>query len=123
MDLIHTAIKVSELEVSKEFYVDALGLTVELENETEDQRNSFVMAENDAGLQLIEPKPPGPPPDPSGIDHIAVTVNDVEEAFDRLTETNGYPVVAEPETISETARFAYVEDPDSYHVELVEYLD
>ncbi|WP_255192100.1 VOC family protein [Natronobeatus ordinarius] len=123
MDVIHTAIWVSDLEETAAFYEDVLGLEFQSEFTGDDGVvNYYVGTEDGADLQFkYDPdgKSAGPP---AGIDHVALAVDDVDAEFDRVLEATDPPVVLEPTTVeAANARVAFLEDPAGYVVELVEY--
>jgi lactoylglutathione lyase len=126
MDIIHSALWVSDVEETLEFYVDGLGLEQTWEFEGGDgARNVYVAGEGDTEIQFKHhPDREPPSPDPSDFDHVAVTVEDTDAEFERLVDETGCPVRRGPLTAeSANARVAFVEDPDGYGVELVEQLD
>lgn len=123
MDVIHTAIAVSDLDATLDFYVDGLGLARSNEFEIDGVRNVYVAGEDGTEIQFKFDPASTEPVEPAGIDHLAVSVDDVDAEFDRLREATDCPVQVEPTDIPEAnARVAFVEDPEGYVVELVEYL-
>lgn len=120
MDVFHTAIWVSDLEATKSFYEDALGLTFDNEFEKGGTTNYYVSGDTQAQLQFKHDPDRDESVEPAGIDHLALLVEDVDGTFAALVEETDCPVVAEPADIVEAnARAAFVEDPDGYVVELV----
>lgn len=120
MDVIHTAVWVTDLERTREFYVDALGLEETLTHVSDDgTENVYVAGEgSDAEIQFRHDPGTNDEIDPAGIDHLEFSVEDAGEAFDRAVEA-GAGVVKEPFTAEgDEGRFrvAYVEDPDGYRV-------
>ena len=64
------------------------------------------------------------PPEPAGVDHIAVTVEDTDAMVERLEAETEYGVVNGPLVVEPAdAYVAFVEAPDGYVVELVQPLD
>ncbi|MDR9431908.1 MAG: VOC family protein [Natronomonas sp.] len=128
MSVIHTALWVSNLEATKAFYMDTLGFEHQLDFEwptdAEDSvTNYYVGRGNVAELQFRYDPSRMAAIEPSGIDHIAIAVEEVDAEFDRIVEETGCPVVTEPVNISPANnRVAFIEDPDGYVVELVEDL-
>lgn len=122
MDVLHTAIWVSDLDEAREFYVDALGLD-ELRSFTHDGiENMYVGGEHGAIQLRYGPDRDAPDPDREALDHIAVSVEDVDAETDRIVDETGCDVVAGPMTVAAAgdARVAFVSAPDGYVVELVE---
>lgn len=121
MDVIHTAVWVSDLERTLEFYVDSMGLERTREFESGDgATNVFVAGESGVEIQFKykqgrEFRPP------AGFDHIAIAVDDTDAEVDRLVEDVGATLRRGPLTTAATGtRVAFIEDPDGYGVELVE---
>jgi lactoylglutathione lyase len=124
MDVIHTAVAVSDIDETLAFYTEGLDLEYAHEFELDGVRNVYVAGEDGMEIQFKYDPDREEPVEPSGIDHLAVEVDDVPETFERLVEETGCPVAVEPTVIEPAdARAAFVEDPDGYVVELVEYLD
>jgi lactoylglutathione lyase len=124
MDVIHTAVAVSDIEETLAFYTEALDLAYAHEFELNGVRNVYVAGEDGAEIQFKHDPDRTDPIEPSGIDHLAVEVERVRETFEDLVATTDCPVVTEPTVVEPAgARAAFVEDPDGYVVELVEYLD
>ena len=65
--------------------------------------------------------PTPPTPDRTALEHLAVSVDDVDATHERLVEETDRPVVQEPTAVeAANARVSFVEDPDGYVVELIE---
>lgn len=124
MDVIHSAIWVSDIEETLAFYVDALGLEKTREFEGGDgARNVFVAGSTGTEIQF-KYDPNRRSLEPSGFDHVAVAVDDTDAELDRLVEKTGCTVRRGPLTSDgANARVAFIEDPDGYGVELVEEFD
>jgi lactoylglutathione lyase len=123
MDVLHTAVWVDDLEATREFYLDELGLEFSWEFTGDDGvHNYFVTGESDAEIQFKH-DPDRDVEEPAGIDHLAVEVDDTDAVVERVAD-RGSEVVKGPLTMAETnARIAFVTDPDGYVVELIQYLD
>ena len=124
MDIIHTAIWVSDLDEARAFFVDALGLEETWSFELDGVENVYVGGEHGEIQLRHAPDHEKPDPDRSDIDHIAVSVDDVEAVTERMVEETGCTVVDGP-MVNEPASsyIAFIEGPDGYVVELVEPLD
>ncbi|MFB6297220.1 MAG: VOC family protein [Salinirussus sp.] len=119
MDVIHTAIWVSDLEEARAFFVDALGLD-ETWSFTLDGVENVYVGGDDGEIQLRYSDGTATP-DPQGIDHVAVSVDDVAAETDRMVAETGCAVLEGPTRIDAAgARVAFIEGPDGYVVELVE---
>jgi len=124
MRVIHTAMWVSDLEATRAFYEDVLGLDFHREFTTDGVTNYYVGSDDGAELQFKHRADESDPVTPDGVDHVAVGVDDVDATFERVVEETGCPVVLEPTTIeAANSRAAFVEDPDGYTVEFVAGLD
>ena len=124
MDVIHTAIWVSDLDEARAFFVDALGLDETWSFTLDGVENVYVGGE-DGEIQLrYEPDRDVPEPDRRTIDHIAVLVDDVDAKTEEMVEETGCTVADGPMTMdAPNARVSFLEGPDGYVVELVESLD
>ena len=123
MDLIHTCLNVADADRSVEFYTEQLGFVESWSFETEDgsTTNRYVAAENGVELQLSETEGETDFEQGTAWDHLAVGVEDVDEAFERIDH---YGVVQEPADNSAAgARTAFLKDPDGHVVELVAPLE
>lgn len=123
MEILHTCLNVSDVEESVRFYVEELGFEESWGFTTADGGtvNRYVAADNGVEIQLSETA--GETPGEAGDlwDHIAVGVEDVDAAFERIDH---YGVVKEPGDQPEAgSRTAFVEDPDGHVVELVAPLE
>lgn len=124
MDVIHTAIEVSDLKASETFYVDGLGLERDREFTTEDGVRSVFFAGDHGEVQCKFDPTVEEVPTPAGFDHLAMGVEDIQAAFDRVTSVTECPVTSEPEPAEELGIiYAFIEDPDGYAVELIESVD
>ena len=116
----HVAIEVADLEETKQFYVRELGLEPTWDFSHEGVENHYIAGEDGLEIQLID-DPATDAVDPTGVDHIALTVPDVEQKFSELTGEHNREGVREPHRVEITdATVAYVRGPNGYDVELVE---
>ena len=123
MDLLHTCLNVADADRAVAFYVDQLGFEETWSFETEDGEttNRYVAADNGVELQLSETDGEDEFEQGTAWDHLAVAVEDVDEAFDDIDH---HGVVQEPaDNDPAGARTAFVEDPDGHVVELVQPLE
>lgn len=121
MNVIHPAVWVSDLEATKAFYLDVLGLEHSRESEGEDVHDLFVKGEDGTEIQLKHSPGRSIDPDRETLDHIAIEVDDIEAAVDACREA-GSEVLTEPYTNDAgTASGAYVTDPDGYAIEFIQY--
>ena len=123
MDVIHTALWVSDLDEARSFFVEALGLDENWSFALDGVENVYVGGENGEIQLRHDPERADPAPDRSSLDHVAVSVDDVEAETERVVEQTGCRVLDGPLTIEAAdARVSFLEGPDGYVVELVESL-
>lgn len=124
MDVLHSAIWVSDINETLSFYVDALGLKKTNEFESGDgAKNIYVAGESDTEIQF-KYDPDREVQEATGFDHVAVAVDDTDAEVERLIEETGCTLRRGPLTSEgANARVAFIEDPDGYGVELVEEFD
>lgn len=122
MNVIHSALWVSDLDATEAFYIDALGLDHTRESTRDGIKNVFVAGNNGIEIQFKCPIKEEREMNPSGIDHIAIEVDDTDAIIRRLEKQTDCKVVDGPRTIEEAnAHIAFVEDPDGYMLEIVQY--
>ncbi len=124
--LLHTMIRVLDLDKSLDFYTRHLGMT--LMRRTEFPGGKFTLAfvgygdeENDAVVELThnwdqtEPYEIG-----SGFGHLAIGVPDIYGACEAM-RSEGIKIVREPGQMKHgVSVIAFIEDPDGYKIELIE---
>ncbi|MFC4541881.1 VOC family protein [Halosolutus amylolyticus] len=125
MDIHHTAIEVSDLDATRAFYEDGIGLEYSYDFHVDGTHNYYVTgADLDTEIQFVHDPDDDAPIDAAGIVHLAILVDDADETFDRVVDRTDCPIVREPTTIeAANARAAFVEDPDGYEVELFSRLE
>lgn len=120
----HIAIICSNYEVSRRFYTEVLGFTLEHEYYRE-QRQSYKADLSLNGKYVIElfsfPGPPKRPtqPEATGLRHLAFEVKDIMAEIANLQQHNVFP---EPVRVDEFTgkRFTFFTDPDKLPIELYE---
>ncbi|AZH24442.1 VOC family protein [Haloplanus aerogenes] len=121
MDVLHTAIEVSDLDSTRAFYEDLLGLERSREYEKDGVKNYYVTGAGPGELQfrVVESVP-----DPAGIEHIAIVADDVDATVEEAVSAFGVTVEQEPRTLERVnRRLAILTDPDGYEIHLIEDLD
>ena len=120
----HVVVNVSDLEASKRFYTEVLGLRVVAEHFRAGRQSYKLDLALADGSQIELFSFPNPPPRPSkpeaqGLRHLAFAVQDLQECK-RLLEARG--VAVEPiRTDHYTGRrFVFFADPDGLPLELYE---
>ncbi|MDE1169612.1 MAG: VOC family protein [Verrucomicrobium sp.] len=121
--LLHTRYRVDDLEKTVSFYRDVLGLEV-VKTHTSPRGSSLVFLKTPGSEELIEishfPKS-GPVRVDPDLTHLAFEVDDLD-AFAAEAAKKGYPLSDGPtESGSGESRFAFIDAPEGYEIELIEY--
>jgi lactoylglutathione lyase len=125
MRILHTMIRVGDLEASKKFYCEALGMKVLREKEYPDGKFTLCFVgygeESDtAVLELTYNWGKTEYAIGDGYGHVALGTSDIKGACDRVRAL-GYKVTREPGPMKHgTTVIAFVEDPTGYKIELIE---
>ena len=125
MRILHTMLRVGDLERSKKFYTEVMGM--KLLREKEYPSGKFTLAfvgyggeDSTAVIELTHNWDTSKYELGSGYGHIAIGVADVYAACDRIRERGG-KITRQPGPMAGgTSVLAFVEDPDGYKIELVE---
>jgi len=118
---LHVCLKVADADRAAAWYRDQLGFEDAWSFETDDQRNVYVADGNGFELQLSEDDAVPDPQPGTAWDHLAVEVEDVDAALERIDD---HGVVQAPTAVPAAgARVAFIADPDGHVVELVEPLE
>ena len=124
--MLHTMLRVKDLEASIRFYVQGLGMTLLRRSDFPGGRFTLAFVgygpeESHGVLELTHNwDQEGPYDLGAGYGHIAVGVPDIYAACAVLREA-GAKVVREPGPMKHGSTvIAFVEDPDGYKVELIE---
>lgn len=124
MDVIHTCIWVSDLEEAREFFLEGVGLEEHRSATLGGVENVWLGGEHGEIQLRYEPDHPDPNPDRSALDHVALSVDDVDAEVERIVDRTGSTVLDGPRTVDvANARIAFLEGVDGYVLELVEDLD
>ena len=125
MRMLHTMLRVGDMQRSKAFYIDVLGM--KLLREREFPEGEFTLTflgygeESDStGLELTHNWGQSEYDMGNAYGHIAIGVDDVYEACERI-RTAGGNIVREAGPMAAGATvIAFVEDPDGYKIELLQ---
>jgi len=125
MRILHTMIRVGDLERSIEFYTEALGM--DLLRKQDYPGGRFTLAflgygdeESTAVVELTHNWDTSSYELGDGYGHIAIGVEDIADACDRVREHGG-KVVREPGPMKHGSTvIAFVQDPDGYKIEFIE---
>lgn len=119
--LLHTRMRVSDLDQTIRFYTDVLGLEV-VERKTSPRGSmlAFLKVPNSEELiELTSFPPSGPVSVQQDLVHLAFQVENLDDTIASLN-TKGVKVTDGPTQTSSGSRFIFVDAPDGYEVELIE---
>ena len=119
--LLHTRMRVSDLDQTIRFYTDVLGLEV-LERKTSPRGShlAFLKVPNSEELiELTSFPPSGPVTVQEDLVHLAFQVDSLDDTITTLT-AKGIRVTDGPTTTSSGSRFIFIDAPDGYEIELIE---
>lgn len=120
--MLHTCIRVMDLEKSLEFYKEALGLVETRRKDFPDDEFTLVFLADESRQYEIELTYNYHPEKPyvigDGFSHLAFGVENLEESQKRHKEM-GYEVTELMGLPGEKPRYYFVTDPDGYDVEII----
>ena len=124
MRLLHTMLRVGDLDKSIAFYTDVLGMTLLRRKDYPDGRFTlaFVGYGNEAENSVLELTHNWDTPSydlGNGYGHIAIEVNDVYKACEQIKASGGKVVREAGPMMHGASILAFVEDPDGYKIELL----
>ncbi|MBI4194521.1 MAG: lactoylglutathione lyase [Betaproteobacteria bacterium] len=125
MRILHTMIRVSDLQRSIEFYTQVLGMKLLRKSDYPGGRftNAFVGYDEESQAAVLElthnwdtrSYDPG-----TGFGHVAIEVDDAHRTCEEVRKRGG-KVTREPGPMKHgTTVIAFVEDPDGYKIEFVQ---
>lgn len=120
--MLHTCIRVMDLEKSLKFYKEALGLIETRRKDFPEHGFTLVFLSDKTGNYEIELTYNYNPDKPyvigNGFSHIAVAVDDLEGSRD-IHEKMGYKVSKLMGLPGSPPRYYFVTDPDGYDIEVI----
>ena len=119
--LLHTRYRVNDLEKTTAFYRDVLGLK-EVRRHTSPRGSTLVFfkaPESDETIEICHYPASGPVTVQPDLTHLAFAVEDLD-AFAKAATAKGYPLSDGP-TVSSSGKFAFIDAPDGYEIELIEH--
>lgn len=119
--LLHTRMRVSDLDQTIQFYTSVLGLEV-IERKTSPRGSqlAFLRVPNsDELIELTSFPPSGPVKVQEDLVHLAFQVESLDNTIASLT-AKGVRVTDGPTQISSGSRFIFIDAPDGYEIELIE---
>lgn len=120
--LLHTRYRVNDLEKTVSFYRDVLGLT-EVKRHKSPRGSELVFLQTPNSDELIEIcsfPASGLVTFCSDLTHLAFEVDDLE-VFARHAAALGYPLSDGPTESSSGSVFAFIDAPEGYEIELIQY--
>ena len=120
--LLHTRYRVNDLDKTISFYKDVLGLE-EVKRHKSPRGSELVFLKTPGSEELIEIcsyPASGPVTFCSDLTHLAFEVEDIE-AFAKHSTALGYPLSDGPTQSSSGSVFAFIDAPEGYEIELIQY--
>ena len=125
MRLLHTMLRVGDLQRSITFYTETLGMTLLRQKEYPEGRFtlaflSYGNEKQNTAIELTHNWDTSEYDLGSGFGHLAIEVDDVYAAAERIRSAGG-KIIREPGPMNAgTTLLAFVADPDGYEIELLE---
>ncbi|ULA64181.1 MAG: VOC family protein [Nitrospira sp.] len=119
--LLHTRMRVSDMEQTIAFYTGVLGLEV-IERKTSPRGShlAFLKVPNSEELiELTSFPPSGPVTVQEDLVHLAFQVDSLDDTIAALT-AKGVKITDGPTQTSSGSRFLFIDAPDGYEIELIE---
>lgn len=120
--MLHTCLRVMNLEKSLMFYKEALGLKEMRRKDFKEHKFTLVFLADEAEAYEVELtynyNPEKPYEIGNGFSHLAVATHDLEASRQRHIEL-GYEVTDLKGLPGEPPRYYFVTDPDGYKVEVI----
>ncbi|WP_058485657.1 lactoylglutathione lyase [Defluviitalea phaphyphila] len=120
--MLHTCIRVMDLEKSLKFYKEALGLVETSRKDFPEHKFTLVYLSDKTGQYELELtynyNPEKPYEIGNGFSHIAVSVDDLEASRQKHMDM-GYEVTELKGLPGEPPKYYFVKDPDGYAVEVI----
>jgi lactoylglutathione lyase len=119
--LLHTRMRVSDMDQTVAFYTEVLGLEV-LERKVSPRGSHLAFLRTPNSEELIELcsyPPSGPVKVQEDLVHLAFQVENLDKTIAALHQ-RGIRITDGPTTTSSGSRFLFIDAPDGYEVELIE---
>ena len=119
--LLHTRMRVSDIDQTIHFYTDVLGLeVVERKTSPRGSHLAFLKVPNSEELiELASFPPSGPVKVQEDLVHLAFQVETLDKTIAEL-KTKGVAITDGPTVTSSGSRFIFIDAPDGYEIELIE---
>jgi lactoylglutathione lyase len=128
MRMLHTMLRVGNLDQSIAFYTDVLGMTLLRQSDNEEYRYTLAFVgygdeSEHTVLELTYNWDTDSYDMGTAYGHIAIEVDDIYQACEKIREKGGV-ISREPGPVKGgTTKIAFVRDPDNYAIELIEKKD
>ena len=123
MKLLHSMIRVKDIEKSMDFYTKLLNMKLEKKKRLEDCDLYFLNDEEGVGcleLTYNDETPENGYELGTGFGHFAFSVKSLDEFTEKMNEL-GYKYLYEPFDLNgKGTKIAFIQDPDGYEIELIE---
>lgn len=124
MRILHTMIRVGNLDTSLDFYTNVLGMKLFRKKDYPDGRFTLAFvgfgSEAEGALELTHNWDTNKYELGNAFGHVALEVDDIRKTCDQIKQAGG-KVTREPGPMKHgTTVIAFVEDPDGYKIELIE---
>jgi lactoylglutathione lyase len=119
--LLHTRMRVSDMDQTVNFYTNVLGLEV-LERKVSPRGShlAFLKVPNSEELiELCSFPPSGPVKVQEDLVHLAFEVDNLDQTIETLN-AKGIKITDGPTQTSSGSRFIFINAPDGYEIELIE---
>ena len=128
MRLLHTMLRVGDLQRSIEFYTNVLGMTLLRTSENPEYKYSLAFVgygpeTEEAVIELTYNWGTDSYDLGNAYGHIALSVDDAAEACERIRKSGGNVTREAGPVKGGSTVIAFVEDPDGYKIELIESKD
>ena len=125
MRMLHTMLRVANLDKSLQFYTEVLGMTLLRKRDYEEGRFSLAFVgygdeENHTVLELTHNWDTSSYELGNAYGHIAIGVEDAYKACEEIKSKGGHVVREAGPMKGGVTVIAFVEDPDGYKVELIQ---
>jgi lactoylglutathione lyase len=119
--LLHTRMRVNDMDETIRFYRDILGLSVtERKKSPRGSELAFLKVPNsEEEIELCSFPASGKVEVQEDLVHLAFEVDDLDATMAYLNE-KGVPITDGPTTTSSGNRFCFIDAPDKYEIELIE---
>jgi len=119
--LLHTRMRVSDMDQTIRFYTEVLGLEVaERKTSPRGSHLAFLKVPNSEELiELASFPPSGPVQVQPDLVHLAFEVDNLDASIQELKEKH-VPITDGPTRSSSGSRFVFIDAPDGYEIELIE---